>query len=124
LSCAEPVVSTPQWEREHRLQTDLERSLHEAREPLFVPQIGHRDGFAGPVRDHARPLAQFGLQLLETQRRSIRGGDVTGIDARRNECHSDRGDRKDVNDALDQVIEDRLDREVGEHRAGELAQHV
>jgi hypothetical protein len=65
---AELGVSMLQREREHGSQASGQRPRRESREPVLSSEVRHRHGFAGPVGQHARPLAQLGLQLLEAHR--------------------------------------------------------
>ena len=120
---AELFVTMTQREREDRVQPDVERAGDELREPRLGLEVRHRDGCARAVRLQAGPVAELGLQLLEPQRRLVRRRHVVGIAAGRDERDPRGRDRQDVDDALDHLIEDGLDREVRHQRAGEFTQH-
>ena len=68
---------------------------------------------ASPVWYAARhgPSLELGLQLLEPQGVRVRCRYVAGLYAGRDQCHPRRGDRHDLDDALDKMVEDGLDRE-------------
>ena len=70
------------------------------------------------------PSPKLGLQLLEPQRRVVGRGDVARIHAGRDERHARRRDGQHVDDPNDEVIQDRLDREVGDEGACELTEQV
>ncbi len=111
-------------EREHGRQPVRKRPWREGRELLIAAQIRDRDGQARVVGSEARSLVKFGLQPFKDQRCVVRCGDVAGLEPWSNQRHPCPGDRKNVDDALHQVIEDALNREVRRHRARELAEHA
>ena len=120
---AEPALAVAQREREHRGQPGRPGRRGEHREPIVGVQVGDRHGLPGFVRHQARALADLGLQLLEAQRGLVRSGDVARRHPGRDQRDPRRRDRQDLDDPFDEVVEDALDREVGDQRARELAEH-
>ena len=102
---AELAGTVPQREGEHCRQPGDQGPGREVREPDLASKVRYRDGLARVVRRKTGTLTQFGLQLLETQGGVVRGGDVTGHCARRDERHTGRCDWQDLDDALDKAIE-------------------
>ena len=76
---AQLMVAVAQRKGEHRPHALGQCAGGEVRETLLVKQFRYLDGFAGGVGQDARSLAEFGLQLLVEQCRSVRGADVPGV---------------------------------------------
>jgi hypothetical protein len=104
------------------LQPDVERAGDELRKPRLGFEVRHRDRRARAVRLEAGPVAELGLQLLEPQRRLVRRGHVVRIAPGRNERDARSRDRQHVDDALDHLVEDGLDREVRHQGPCELTE--
>ena len=124
VECAETPVAMAQREREHCGQTRRGRGGRELRKAVVVAQVGHRDGLAGSERRDARPLRVLSLEALIAKRRCVRSGHVARSHPFGNQGDANRSDGQDVDDASDEVIEDSLDREVGDQRPGEVAENL
>ena len=121
---AESPVVVAQREGEHRGQAGFDRLRREPGEPVVGPQVWHDDALAGVIRQGARAFADLGLQPLVAQGCVVGGGDVVRVHARGDQGDPGGGHRQNVDDPLDEMIQDPLDREVGDQCAGELHQHL
>jgi hypothetical protein len=119
---AEPAVAVEQGEGEHSRQTRVDGGRGELRKATVVRQVWHRDGLAGLIGSQARALPDRALQAFETQCILVRGGYIARGQVLVDQRDSRRGDGQDLHDAFDQMVEDSLNWEVGDHRASELAQ--
>jgi hypothetical protein len=68
------------------------------------------------------PCPDLRLQPLIAQRRLVGCGDVTRCELLVDQRHARCADREDLHDPLHQVVQDRLDREVGDHGPSKIAQ--
>jgi hypothetical protein len=91
---------------------------------LLARQVGDRHRGAVVIRSQAGTLRQLALKPLEAQRSVIRGSDEAGLDPWRDQRDSGAGHRQDLDDAMNEVIEDALDRKIRRHVAGKGAQHL
>jgi hypothetical protein len=121
VECAEPTIAVPQREGEDRNESCSDRCTSESREAIVGIEVCDGDRHARLERRDARTLPDAGLQLFESQRGFIGRGDVPRRVACRNQGHSGRGDRQDFDDTFHQMVQDRLNREVGGHRVRKLS---
>ena len=118
------MVFVAQREGEDRPQPLVEGARRESREPVVGPQVRNDDRLALLVRNQTRTLAELGLQLLESHGGLVRGGNVVRIGTGRDQRDPGCADGQDVDDPNDQMIKDRLDREVRDERPRELTEDV
>nr|WP_254185397.1 hypothetical protein [Nocardioides panacis] len=118
----EAAVRVAQREREDRREARLHRGRPELREAVVHTQVGDGHRAARLEGEHARALGQVGLQPLEQQRGLVRRGDVARADPGVDQRDPGGGDRQDVDDPFDQVVQDGREGEVGRERERQLAE--
>jgi hypothetical protein len=121
---AQLLVVMTQRECEHRREALFDGSGGEDREPVVRPEVGYDHGHPVLICHETGAFTQFGLQLLEAHGRIVGGGDVVRLLPRRDQRHAGGTDGEHVDNAHDQMIQDRLDREVGHQRPRELTEDV
>ena len=113
-----PVLLTER-EGEDSGKAGRQRPGRERGKPGVEPQVGDCYRLAALVRRDARPLGHLGLQHLIAKGGLVGRGDVPRLLPRRDQRHSGGADGQYVDDPLDEVVEDRLDRKVGQEGTGE-----
>ncbi len=120
----ELVVVLAQGEGEHRRQPLFERTRREGGEAVVEAEVGNEDGLASFVSDETRSLAQLGLESFEPHGGLVGGRDVAGLRPRRDQGDARGADRQHVDDPDHQVVQDGLNREVGDEGPREFAEDV
>ena len=111
------------WECEHGGQARRHRRRREPWKSRLYAEVRHHDRLPRLIRADARTFPDVRLQLLEPQRRVIGRGHIARRDSSRNQRDARRRYRQHLNDSLDEMIEDPLNRKVRAQGAGKLAQH-
>jgi hypothetical protein len=119
---SEARVAVVEREGEHSHEAGIERLRLEPFEAALRREVGDGDRLTGLKGHLTGAFAELRLQSLEVQGGLVRRSDVVGGAAWRDQGDACRHDREHLDDALDEVVEDALDREVGDHRASEVAQ--
>ena len=119
----EPSAAVAKGKREDGAETTRDRRRREPWEARVGSKVGYRDGLAAFVGPHAWSIAELGLQPLEQHRGLVGRRDVLRRVPGRDQRDAGCGDRQDLDDVPDQVVEDSLDRKVGRQRAREVAKN-